>query len=240
MSGEASTGVDWNVLAGKAGKYVAAFTGVMIGLVGMPMFSEQSSARLLVAFGLAVAAVLALLSGRSLLRKADATEGAARLLVGLLFALGAIWFSNLMPSPKALQAPAVAGRVNDAIRTVAYAAPRQGLDRTLSWTVYTPEPSADRLQAPLEGALAAATANRPLPDRARRVSAGVRVTGRSGSLAGGQVTAGIRVALAAQGAPQCVFAINTPRPMPVKAATEWLADQAVNRAQTYVEGSDAC
>ena len=240
MMGQASGGMDWDVLAGKAGKYGAGLAGVVIGLLSLPMFAVQSPARLLVALGLGAAAFLALLSGRSLARRGDVTEGAARMLIGALAALAAVWFSNLVPSPTVVQASTVSGHMNDALRTVAQAPSRQALDRRLSWTVYPADGVAARLQAPLEGSLAAETAGRPLRPGARRASAGVRITGRAGTIAGGQVTAGVRVALAAEGAPQCVFAISIPRPMPLKAAADWLAQQAVVRAQAYVEGSDTC
>lgn len=240
MQGDATKGLDWDVLAGKSAKYVSVFAGVMFGVLTLPMFSEQSPARLLIALGLAIAAALALASAGSLRKKGEVTEGAARLIVGVLFGAAALWFSNLVPAPSQLRAPAVSGQVNEVIRTVGNTGPREGLDQQLSWTVYPPAGAAVRIQAPLEDALAAETARRPLKEGARRVSAGVRVTARAGSLAGGQVTAGLRVGLAATGAPQCDFAVTTPRPMPLAAAAEWLAKQAVDHAQTYVEGSDAC
>lgn len=240
MQGDANKGLDWDVLAGKCAKYVSVFAGVMLGVLTLPMFSEQSPARLLIALGLAIAAALALASARSLRKKGDATEGAARLIVGVLFGAAALWFSNLVPAPSQLRAPSVAGEVNEVIRTVGNTAPREGLDRHLSWTVYPPGGAATRLQAPLEDALAIESARRLPRHGSRTVSAGVRVTARAGSLAGGQVTATLRVALAATGAPQCEFAVTTPRPMPLDAAAEWLAEQAVDHAQTYVEGSDAC
>ncbi len=240
MSEGASTKLDWDALAGKAAKYIGAFIGIMLGVISLPMLADHSPARLLVAAALGLAALAAFLSGRSLSRRGDATEGAARLLVGVLFLAGAAWFSNLFPSPTAIQAPTVAGHVNDAIRTVASAPPRRGMGEYLNWTIYEPEPSAKRLAVAVEGALDAEMAARAVGDEARQVAAGVRLTTRSGSLAGGQVTASMRVALASNGAPQCDFALSTPRAMPLKTAAEWLAEQAVDHAQTYVEGSDTC
>lgn len=240
MRGAAFNGIDWNELAAKAGRYGVALAGLVVGLLSLPALAESSPARLVAAFTLAGSAVLAIVSGRSLFSRGDATEGAARVLIGVLAAIAAFWFSDLLPSPRVVQASTVSGHMNDVIRTVASAPPRAGLDRRLSWTVYPADGAAARVQSPLEQALAVETADRPLPSDARRVAAGVRLTGRAGSLAAGQVRAEIRVALAAEGAPQCVFSVVTPQPMPVKAAAEWLADQAVNRAQTYVEGSDAC
>lgn len=238
--GDASSRIDWDALVGKLAKYVGGFLALMLGVVTLPMLSPQSGLRLLVALVLAAAAVLAVLSGRSLRRRGDPTEGAARTLVGLLFAVAAVWFSNLIPTPTAIQAPTVAGRVNDAIRTVGGAEPRRGLDQNLSFTLYPGDGAASRLEAPLAQALRAEAAGRPLPDGARVTAAGVRLSVRAGSLAGGQVTATARVALAAQGAPECQFSVSTPRAMPLQAAADRLAQDIVDRAQTFVEGSDAC
>lgn len=238
--GTTSGSVDLDVLAGKSAKYVGAFIGVMVGLVSLPMFSEQSPLRTLVAAGLAGAAALAIASAFRLCRKGDPTEGTARGVVGLLFAIAGIWFSNLFPTPAGIQAPAVAGQVNDAIRTVAVGVPREGLGRRLAFTVYEPEGPATRLKSPFEDALSAEMARRPLAEGARAVSAGVRLTARAGSLAGGQVTATAHVALAAHDAPVCRFTVSIPQPTPLAAAAERLAKRAVDRAQIYVEGSDAC
>lgn len=238
--GDASGRMDWDALVGKLAKYVGGFVALVGGLVALPMFSPQSGLRLLVAMALAAAAVLALLSGRSLRRRGDPTEGAARTLVGLLFVVAAVWFSNLIPTPTAIQAPTVAGRVNDAIRTVGGGEPRRGLDRSLSFTLYPGEGAASRLEAPLTQALSAEAANRPLPEGARGTAAGVRLSVRAGSLAGGQVTATARVALATQGAPECQFTVTLARAMPLQAAADRLAEEIVDRAQTFVEGSDAC
>jgi len=240
MSEGVDVRTDWDALAGKAAKYVAVFAGVMVGVLSLPMFAEQSPLRLLVAGGLAVAAGIGWISGGSLKRKGDPTEGAARRICALLFAAAAVWFSNLVPAPQAIQAPAVAGQVNQAYRTVGGVSSPSGLDRVLSFTFYESEGAASRLEAPLRAALESEAGSRPLRDGSRATGAGIRLTVRQGSLAGGQVTATARVALAADEAPQCDFTVSTPRPMPVQAAADHLAVGIVDRSQTYVEGSDAC
>jgi hypothetical protein len=240
MQDEVTGGVDWDVLAGKSAKHVAVFAGLVVGLLAVPAFNADGGPRLAVAIALGVAAIIAFLTGRSLMRPGkDATEGAARTVTGLLMAAAALWFSNLVPAPPSIQSPTVSQRLGEVIQTVG-GAPPKAMDTRLNWSISGEAGAAQRLLAPMEDALAKQASMRPISENARHVSAGMAIAARAGSLAGGQITATARVALAAENAPVCRFNVSTARPMPMAVAVERLSQQVLDRTQAYIEGSDTC
>lgn len=231
--------LDWDALAGRSAKYLATALAIIGGLITIPLFSSTGSMRLLTTGGLVFAALAALMSGWSMRRRGDPTEGAARSLVGGLLLPAALWFSNLISAPGLIAAPDLSERVGEVIRTAATTR-RPTLDQKVGWSVTADQGAAQRLLAPVQDALAKAASEAPVSDTARQVSAAAGVKARAGSLASGQVTASLSVALAAHDAPVCRFSLSTPRPMPLSAAAEWLAVRAVEKTQSYVEGNDAC
>lgn len=240
MSERGQVATDWDTLAGKAAKYAAVFLGVVAALLSVPAVAEKPSLRMAISAGLAAAAVIAWVSGGSLTRRGDPTEGAARRICAALFMVTAVWFTNLLPTPQLLRAPVLAVEVNEILRDAGVVSTPAGLDRALTFTLFHGEADAARLQQTLMQALEDEVRSRPLGNAFRETVAGVRLNARQGSLASGQVTATARVALAANDANRCDFAVSTLRPMPSAAAAEFLAERIVDRAQAYVEGNDTC
>lgn len=235
-----ANGIDWDTLAAKSGGYASALLTIVLAVLAIPSLAEDRTIRLLIGAALGVAAVVALISGLRLRRRGEPTEGAARSVFGLLAVGAAAWFLGALPSPRALEPASVSGQLNRVIRTAAGQPPRQGLSKQVDWQVTNEGGEAGRVKDDLAQALQTLGETRAVDDGARRVGAVAAVSSRAGSVAGGQVTARVRVALATADAPQCEFVVSTPRPLPQDAAVERLADEILNRTQTYVEGSDAC